>query len=248
MTQVQAVFMDLDGTLLDSAQLQTKCWLRVLKDFGYDVQPSQVRARIGIGAERVLYDLCGLSGASARARQILRQRERLLRGYCVHEIEAFPRVHALLDQLQQSGMKLIVSTAASRHEAFALLGRAQLLTTFDHVICREDVAETKPASDAVRLGLARTGVRPDHAVYLASSPYDLAAAHAAMIHSVALRCGGWPDAALADASAIFADPAALLTQIHHSPFANDHEWALPKPFSWQEPALWTQGAPRSRAA
>ena len=39
--------------------------------------------------------------------------------------------------------------SASRSETMALLGHARLLTDFDHVVCKEDAAQTKPAADVV---------------------------------------------------------------------------------------------------
>jgi beta-phosphoglucomutase-like phosphatase (HAD superfamily) len=46
--------MDIDGTLLASADAQAASWLRVLQDFGYPVKHGQVRARVGMGQDRLL--------------------------------------------------------------------------------------------------------------------------------------------------------------------------------------------------
>ena len=81
MNHLRAVLMDIDGTLLDSAEAQTQSWLRVLQDFGYAVEYRQVRARIGMGQDRMLRELCGISEASPRARRMLTTRELLLRTY-----------------------------------------------------------------------------------------------------------------------------------------------------------------------
>jgi phosphoglycolate phosphatase-like HAD superfamily hydrolase len=244
MNHLRAVLMDIDGTLLDSAEAQTQSWLRVLQDFGYAVEYRQVRARIGMGQDRMLRELCGISEASPRARRMLTTRELLLRAYYFPNIATFPHVSEFLARIQRSGAKLAVVTSLPRREALALLGRGQLLTEFDHVLCKEDAAQSKPAADGVLAALERMGMRPDQAIMVGCSPYDLAAAHAAQVPSVALKSAGWPDSALLDAVSVYRDVADLLNQFDRSPLGQGTDGlSVPSPFMWREPGL-IRRAPR----
>lgn len=206
----RAVLMDIDGTLLDSVEAQTQCWLRVLQDFGYAVDYRQVRSRIGLGPDRVLKELCGISEASARAQRLLPIREELLRSHDLPQLQTLPGVYEFVRRVQASGAKLAVVTSAYRSEALALLGAAQLLTDFDHVVCREDVGATKPAPGGLQVALERMGVDREDALVVASTPYDLAAAHAAQVPCVAVQSGGWPDSALLGQGHAYRDLADLL--------------------------------------
>lgn len=227
MTNIRAVLMDIDGTLLDSSEAQTQSWLQVLRDFGYLVQYHQVRARIGMGQDRILRELCGVSENSARARRMLPARELLLRSRYLPHLELFPGAAQFLARLQRSGMKVTVVTSAPRSEAFALLGHGQLLTCLDHVITKEDVAQSKPAADGVLHALERMRIASDHAFMLGSSPYDLAAAHAARVPSIALKSAGWPDSTLLDAVGVYRDIEDLQEQFQYSPLASDAEALAP---------------------
>lgn len=248
MNHSRAVLMDIDGTLLDSANAQAQSWLRVLQDFGYEVKFGQVRARIGMGQDRLLRELCGISENSPRARRMLTIRELLLRSHYLPQMTAKRGAHEFVARLQQDGAALLIASSASRSEVMALLGQAQLLTDFDHVVCKEDTPQTKPAADVVRVALARSGLRPEQAIFVASSPYDLAAAHAAHVPSVALRSGGWPDSALLDASDLYDDLPQLLARFESSPLAPAASvQATPKPHTWREPGLWS-GAKNPHAA
>jgi HAD superfamily hydrolase (TIGR01509 family) len=243
MKHSRAVLMDIDGTLLDSPNAQAQSWLRVLQDFGYAVKFGQVRARIGMGQDRLLRELCGISADSARANRILAVRELLLRSHYLPRTPVFPLVHEFIARLQREEAEVLIATSAPRSEAMALLGHAQLLTDFDHVVCKEDAAHSKPAADVVRAALQRTGVSPEHAIFVASSPYDLAAAHAAHVPCVALRSGGWPESALLDASEIYDDLGQLLDRLESSPLSRDASaMASPRAFLWREPALWSDAA------
>jgi hypothetical protein len=76
------------------------------------------------------------------------------------------------------------------------------------------------------------------------SPYDLAAAHAAQVPSVALKSAGWPDSALLDAVSVYRDVADLLNQFDRSPLGQGTDGlSVPSPFMWREPGL-IRRAPR----
>jgi len=69
-----------------------------------------------------------------------------------------------------------------------------------------------------RLDLPRTEV-----VMLGDTPYDIGAAHKAGVRVVALRCGGWGDANLANAVVVYENPADLLALYDSSPFVKGLE-------------------------
>jgi phosphoglycolate phosphatase-like HAD superfamily hydrolase len=81
-----------------------------------------------------------------------------------------------------------------------------------------DVERSKPDPDIVRAALVRTGYPPSQVVMLGDTPYDIEAARRTGIGIIALRCGGWNDAALAGAMAIYDDPQDLLDHYALSPF------------------------------
>jgi phosphoglycolate phosphatase-like HAD superfamily hydrolase len=62
-------------------------------------------------------------------------------------------------------------------------------------------------------------VRPEEAIMLGDTPYDVEASGRARVRCVALRCGGWGDADLGDAVAVYDDPSDLLARYAESPFA-----------------------------
>ncbi len=54
---------------------------------------------------------------------------------------------------------------------------------------------------------------------LGDTPYDVEAASRAGVAAIALRCGGWNDADLSGAMAIYQDPADLLARYDESPLS-----------------------------
>jgi pyrophosphatase PpaX len=96
----------------------------------------------------------------------------------------------VLRQLKDEGRRLGIVTAkrgATVELAFAAL---PLRVYFDVVVAAEDVERHKPAPDPVLVALERLHGQPDEAVYVGDSPFDVAAAKAAGVHSVAVTWGG----------------------------------------------------------
>ena len=69
----------------------------------------------------------------------------------------------------------------------------------------------------------RLGIPADETVMLGDTPYDIDAAKKAGVAVIAFRCGGWDDAGLAGAMAIYDSPADLLRHYDRSPLGRAKE-------------------------
>lgn len=100
-----------------------------------------------------------------------------------------------------------------------LLGIAGIAELIGATIAAGDAARGKPQPDSVRAALARAGMRPEETILLGATPYDIEAAAKAGVGMIALRCGGWGDADLVGALALYDDPRELLACYDESPLA-----------------------------
>ncbi|HEX9108859.1 MAG TPA: HAD-IA family hydrolase, partial [Longimicrobiales bacterium] len=110
--------------------------------------------------------------------------------------------------------------SANREELDALLNRAGVRDLVQDATSASDIESSKPAPDAVQAALDAAGCRPDQAIMIGDTPYDIEAAQRAGVPSIALRCGGWADRDLQGAAAIYADPADLLAHYETSPLVD----------------------------
>jgi phosphoglycolate phosphatase-like HAD superfamily hydrolase len=69
----------------------------------------------------------------------------------------------------------------------------------------------------VRAALKKLGVKARDAVLIGDTPYDVEAARAAGVASIAFRCGEWDDHALEGAIALYDDPWDLMRNLDSSP-------------------------------
>ena len=72
---------------------------------------------------------------------------------------------------------------------------------------------SKPDPDIVLAALAQANADAAEARMIGDSPYDIEAAHRAGVRIVALRCGGWDSRCLAQAFAVYTDPAEVLEHL-----------------------------------
>jgi HAD superfamily hydrolase (TIGR01509 family) len=219
--------LDIDGTLLDSNDAHARAWVETLRRARRPVEFARIRPLMGQGGDKVLAELFGLDADEPLAKRLSTERRRFFLERCLPALAPTPGARALLERMKRDGLALVVATSAGGDELQALLRQAGVADLVDASASASDAEHSKPDPDIVVAALASCGARPEQALMLGDTPYDIAAAAAAGVDTVALRCGGgWDDAALADAVAIYDDPAALLADWDRSPFVAARQRAL----------------------
>jgi pyrophosphatase PpaX len=182
----QTVLFDLDGTLIDSGAM-------ILASLRH---ATRTVLRREIADEHLL---AAVGGAGLRDQMTVLDAERadeLVTAYREHneplhgDLQGFDGVEGVLAELRGEGRKLGVVTA-KRHAtvelAFAVI---PLGAYFDAIVGWDDTERHKPHPDPLLTALERLGAAPKDAAYVGDSPFDIAAAKAAGVFSVAATWGG----------------------------------------------------------
>jgi pyrophosphatase PpaX len=106
-------------------------------------------------------------------------------------LEFCPGMRELLLELHARGVRLGLATAKRRSTveiAFRYL--PQLESLFDTIVCAEDTERHKPDPAPLLLALERLKADASAGVYVGDSPFDVEAAKAAGLRSVAVTWGG----------------------------------------------------------
>lgn len=221
---VRAVLVDIDGTLIDSNDAHAAAWVRAFQEHDVAVDPAVVRRAIGMGGDQLMPQVSGVEEDSPLGQQIAGRRKQIFWNEQGSDIRPFADADRLVAALQQRGLTVIAATSASGDELTRLLAIAGV--TLDGGTSKDDAEQSKPEPDIVHAALARAGVRPDEALMIGDSPYDVEAATKARVQTIAFRSGGWRDADLKGAIAIYDDAADLLAQLDESPLgmtaSHDH--------------------------
>jgi HAD superfamily hydrolase (TIGR01509 family) len=207
---VRAALLDIDGTLLDSNDAHARAWADVGAEFGHAIRFETARPLIGMGGDKVLPRLTGLAEESEEGARLLKRRGEIFLARYGPRLQPFRGTRELLERMRGDGLRLVVATSASGDDLALLLERAGIADLVDAATDSDDAESSKPSPDIVEAALQQAGVPPGEAVMLGDTPYDVAAAGRAGVRILAFRCGGWGDADLAGAAAVYDGPAALL--------------------------------------
>jgi len=180
------VLFDLDGTLVDSGAM-------ILASFQHATRTVLSREI----PEHELLSAVGGPGLREQMEAIDPARvEELIEVYSAHnaglhdELQPCVGILDALAQLSAEGRRLAVVTAKRRTTlALAFEVLPELRRFFDVTVGAEDTTRHKPNPDPLLLALERLGASADDAVYVGDSPFDIQAAKAAQVGSVAVTWG-----------------------------------------------------------
>jgi HAD superfamily hydrolase (TIGR01509 family) len=218
---LRAVLLDVDGTLVDSNDAHARAWVDAFAEFGRDIAFERIRPLIGKGGDKLMPEVSGIDAESPDGKRIDERRSAIFHERYLPQLKAFPRATELLQRLHADGLTLVVASSAKKTELAPLLavcGATHLVTARTS---SDDAENSKPDGDIVAAALARAKVPASDALMLGDTPYDVEAAERAGVDTVALRSGGWNDAALVRALAIYTDASDVLAHYEESPFGDE---------------------------
>jgi len=218
-TELQAALLDVDGTLVDSNAAHAQSWVEAFDELGHAVTYERVRELIGKGGDKLLPETIGVQKDSDEGQRITRRRAAIFQKTYLPRLVPLPGARDLVLALRERGLRLVVASSASERELGPLLEAAGVDDLLPARTSSSDAESSKPDPDIVLAALARAGCAPREALMLGDTPYDVQAATRAGVGIVALRCGGWQDADLGGALAVYDDPRDLLRALDGSPFA-----------------------------
>ena len=204
---LSAALFDFDGTLVDTTEMIYQSMRHAT---------TSVLGRDDFTREQLL---ANVGQPLPRQMQLMdaEKAELLLEAYRAHHethhdalIAEFPGIAEALQRLRAAGVKVAVVTSKRRSSVeMALEALPSLDLVVDRFVTLEDTTEHKPHPEPLLKGLELVGNVPkDQAVYVGDSPFDVQAAKAAGLRSVALSWGAFSEDTLRQA-----DPDYLVPDI-----------------------------------
>lgn len=180
------VLFDFDGTVIDSgAIILASMRHATLTVLGRDFEDEVLMAAVG-GA-----------GLNEQMRLLDETRvDELVRVYRAHneplhaDLACCAGMEDVLAALRQEGRKLGIVTAKRRATVALAFEHVPIEHLFDVIVGSDDTERHKPDPHPILHALELLDTRPDDAVYVGDSPFDVRAAKAAGVHAVAVTWGG----------------------------------------------------------
>lgn len=217
---LQAVILDVDGTLILSNDAHAQAWVEAFATYGYDVPFDKVRPLIGMGGDKVIPKMVpGLNREEGDGKAISQKRKELMIEKFAPTLPSANGTRELVLHMKEQGLRLVIATSATSEELSLLLKAGKVDDLLDVATTSSDAKDSKPSPDIVQAALKKINMEPHQALMIGDTPYDIEAANKAGVNVIAVRCGGFDDTQLKDAIAIYDDPGDLLAHYNDSPLA-----------------------------
>jgi len=195
----QTVALDVDGTLVDTNYQHAIAWHRAFRGHGYRVAIWEIHRHIGMGGDQLVGDLLGEEAEDADGDE-LRDAHSDAYGGLIGEVEAMEGASELIADLDEAGATVILASSAASEEVERYV---ELLGAGDRIAgatTSADAEHTKPHPELVRVALDKYG-SGGPALMVGDSTWDVKAAGAAGVPTLALLTGGFSEAELREAGA-----------------------------------------------
>jgi HAD superfamily hydrolase (TIGR01549 family) len=191
--------LDVDGTLVDSNYQHAIAWHRAFRDHGYRVAIWEIHRHIGMGGDQLIEALIGEEGAKADGEKLSDAHSEAF-AELIGEVEAMEGASELIAELDDAGATVILASSAAQDELDHYI---ELLGAGDRIAgatSSADAEQTKPDPELVETALDKYG-SGGPVLMVGDSTWDVKAAAAAGVPTLALLTGGFPAAELREAGA-----------------------------------------------
>lgn len=181
----QAYLFDMDGTLVDTAEIIFDSFNEALRENGLKPLP------VGFYYDKVF------GNAPGSIAKIIKVSDKKMRGilddFMVHwmtripRAKAFQNVDATLRELRANNRKLGIVSASPHEVIKKTLETVGIYGLFDVVVGEDDSSSAKPNHEPVTLALKKLGVRAENAVFIGDTNIDIMAGNAAGCVTVLIK-------------------------------------------------------------
>jgi HAD superfamily hydrolase (TIGR01509 family) len=176
---IEAILFDLDGLMVDSEPHSFASWRAVLDHRGIDYDYATFELTLGLSLSDTV-DLFGeryqLTGQAA---ELIRDKTEYQLTHLDGNVQPMPGLIALLDAIDQRGLKKAVASSGRRCYVSAVLSAIHLDGRFATIVSGDDVVNSKPAPDIFLAAAQALDVDPAHCLVLEDAPAGVQAARTA---------------------------------------------------------------------
>lgn len=184
------LLFDLDGTLLDSRDAVIDAVAHTAERYAPGhFSREELLERFGESFEDFLAAVAAAAGVTDW-KEVSDQYVAYVREHHDQHVRLFPYVREGLEKLKSAGYQLAIVTNKQREFAQSGLEMAEILHLFDAIVTVDDVSQGKPSAEPVQKALSALGSRPQEAMMIGDSRYDVLAAIGAGVPSVVLEWYG----------------------------------------------------------
>jgi beta-phosphoglucomutase len=181
-----AVIWDVDGTLVDTAELHFAAWVKLARELGKPFTRADFAATFGRRNPEIIGQLFGPSYGEREIAELGDRKEEYYKAAARQGVSLLPGARALLEALAAAGWKQAIGSSAPRGNLDLILGLTDTKQFFRAVVSMEDTQRGKPDPQVFQVAAQRLGVAPARCVVMEDAVAGVQAAKAGGMKCVAV--------------------------------------------------------------
>lgn len=197
-----AVLWDVDGTLVDTAELHFQAWCALARELDKPFTRADFAGTFGWRNPEIIPKLFGTNYTEADVARLGDRKEDLYRAEARKGVQLLPGVRTLLENVQRDGGLQAIGSSAPRRNLELILDLTETTSYFAAVVAMEDTRRGKPDPEVFLQAASKLGVSPERCVVLEDAPVGVQAARAGGMCAIGVTfVGHHPADRLRDAGA-----------------------------------------------
>jgi HAD superfamily hydrolase (TIGR01509 family) len=180
------VFLDIDGTLMDTNYLHIEAWAQAFEEVGARPPRARIHHEVGKGSEKLITAFVEDDQKAERVSELHSE----YYGKLQERGHPLPGARELIASLVERGYEVWMATSAEPEELEHHMQELGAEGNIAGVVSSDEAEESKPAPDIVGVALERAGASHEEAVAVGDSIWDIEATKEAGVRAAAVMTGG----------------------------------------------------------
>ena len=210
MEKYKIIMLDFDGTLGDTTGVIIRTTQATIKELGLPSRTDeQCAAMIGLRLVEIPPVLFPESEIDVNLyAQTYRKNFNIFNTQGA--VNLYPNVPETLSELKNRGLVLTVASSRSKTSLTEYINNLNLSGYISYIIGGDDVSEGKPNPEAINITLEKFGYKPEEAIMVGDTVFDIQMGINAGTHTCGVTYGNGTAESMADATWLIDDFAKLL--------------------------------------
>jgi beta-phosphoglucomutase len=188
-TKPWAVLWDLDGTLVDTAELHFQAWVALAAELQMPFTRDDFAGTFGWRNPEIIPKLFG-EHDERKIAELGDHKEDLYRAEAEKGVALLPGAFALLQAVVAMKGQQAIGSSAPRRNIDLILRMTQTAAIFSAIVAMEDTHRGKPDPQVFLMGAQKLGIAPDRCIVMEDAPVGIHAAKAAGMRAVGVTFVG----------------------------------------------------------
>ena len=184
--EARAAIWDMDGVLLESADVHYRSWVEVLEDYGLTMARQDFERTFGMNNRNLLRRIYGERLSEEQVAEIGSRKEARYRELIRGHAQALPGTREWLERLSRQGWRQAIAWSAPMANVAAILNELGLWPQVDAVLSGGRLPLSKPDPAIFLQAAAALGVPPARCVVIEDGTVGVEAARLAGMRSIAV--------------------------------------------------------------